>query len=343
MKTINRITIGMAVGVLYSSLPAWGHAAPGQNPAPTTVLEPQVVPPSQPLANDVTTASGDNLHRNADAEYRLGPGDLIEVSVFGVKDFRHTVRISASGVVQLPLIDTANAAGLTAAQLEQRLAELLARDVIKNPQVSVFVKEYRSQPIYVLGAVRAPGQYQITMQMRIVDAIAMAGGALPTAGDEVTIQRPLPDGGEQTIPIDLTKIVETGDLRQNLVVQGGDVINVRQRPIETIYVIGEVTRPGAFTKTPKQEVRVSQLLALAGGPVKTASLSKGMLVRYNEAGQRSEMPLNVKDILTGKAPDVFVQSNDIIFIPGSTVKSLGYGVLATVPGVLSSLPYSAIP
>jgi polysaccharide export outer membrane protein len=203
----------------------------------------------------------------------------------------------------------------------------------------VFVKEYRSQPVYVLGAVKSPGQYLITGQMRIVDAISMAGGVQSPADDEVTIQRPLADGGETSIPVNLSKILETGDLQENVYVQGGDVINVKQHPVETVYVIGEVNRAGAYTKAPKQPVRVSQLIALAGGPMKTAKSSKGILVRYNEAGQRSEMPLDVQAIITGKSPDMFVQANDVIFIPGSTMKSLGYGIMQVVPGTVAAIPW----
>jgi polysaccharide export outer membrane protein len=275
----------------------------------------------------------------ANAEYRLGPGDLIEVGVFGVDEFRHTLRIAASGLVKLPLIEPVMATGLTAAELEQRLTSLLGSDVIKNPQVSVFVKEYRSQPVYVLGAVRSPGQYQITLQLRIVDALSLAGGLLPTAGDEAVIQRPTPAGGEQIIRVDLANLLERGDLSLNVLVQGGDVIHVRERPIETIYVVGEVNRAGAFTKPPKQDLRVSQVIAWAGGPMKTAKLNKGMLVRYSEDGKRQELPVNFKDILNGKVEDFLVQANDIIFLPGSTIKNLGYGVLNGLPGTVATLPY----
>lgn len=304
------------------------QAGPGGSPAPAGSGAPAVTATPLPRGN---------------AEYKLGPGDLIEVGVFGIDEYRHTIRISATGVVKLPLIDPVNASGLTAAELEEKLAGLLGGEVIKNPQVSVFVKEYRSQPVYVLGAVQRPGQYQITMQMRVIDALSMAGGAQPTAGDEVTIQRPLPNGGEQTITVDLAKIVETGDLQQNVLVQGGDVINVRLRPIETVYVLGEVNRSGAFTKTPKQEIRVTQAIAWAGGPMKTASLTKGILVRYNDAGQRQEMPLDLKAIFSGKAPDFSVKANDVIFIPGSTMKNLGYGIMATLPSSIAAIPYAVIP
>ena len=183
---------------------------PAQTTAPTPVSPVAQTAPGgssapAPGLPGGAAASVSSLPRG-NAEYKLGPGDLIEVGVFGIDEYRHTVRISANGLLKLPLIDAVNASGLTAAELEGKLAELLGSDVIKNPQVSVFVKEYRSQPVYVLGAVQRPGQYQITMQMRVVDAIAMAGGAQATAGDEVTIQRPLPNGGEQTIAVDLAKI-----------------------------------------------------------------------------------------------------------------------------------------
>ena len=178
----------------------------------------------------------------SDAEYRLGPGDLIEVGVFGVENFRHTLRISASGVIKLPLLDPITAAGLTPAELEQRLTVLLDGEVIKNPQVSVFVKEYRSQAVYVLGAVQKPGQYQITLQLKIVDVLSMAGGLQPTAVDEAVIQRRSPDGDDQIIKVNLRELLEKGDLALNVVVRGGDVIHIQERLPQTVYVIGEVNR-----------------------------------------------------------------------------------------------------
>jgi polysaccharide export outer membrane protein len=276
----------------------------------------------------------------ANAEYRLGPGDLIEIGVFGVEEFKHTMRINASGVIKLPLLDPVAAAGLTPAELEQRLTSLLETDVIKNPQVSVFVREYRSQPVYILGSVRTPGQYQITMQMRIVDAISMAGGLNPGAGDEAVIQRPARDGGEeQIINVDLRELLEKGDLVRNVVVQGGDVIHIKERLAETIYVIGEVNRSGALAKPPRQELRLSQVIAWAGGPTKTAKLSKGILVRYKENGEREQLPVDFGQILRGKKEDFFVRANDIIFVPGSRFKDLGMTMLNGLGGTLAAIPY----
>jgi polysaccharide export outer membrane protein len=275
----------------------------------------------------------------ADAEYRLGPGDLIEVSVFGVADFRHTVRISAAGAIKLPLLEALDVSGMTPAELEQRLTALLQDEVIKNPQVSVFVKEYRSQPVVVLGAVKNPGQYQITLQLKVVDAISMAGGLATDAGDEAVIQRASSGGGEETIKINLRELLEEANLALNVVVRGGDVIHIRERLAENVYVLGEVNRAGAYPIPPKQELRISQVFAWAGGPTKTAKLGKGILLRYNERGERQELPVNFSDILKGKKEDFLVQANDIVFVPGSRFKDLGLTLLQGIPGSLASLPF----
>ena len=179
---MNRIRLGIVVGSLLICAEAFAQTSVPTPPppggpaagAPPTGAAPAMPPPGQPIQAQTaqptplagtqpgaegTTArpsgapvTGVSSLPRANAEYKLGAGDLIEVGVFGIEEYRHTVRISANGMVKLPLIDAVNAAGLTAAQLEEKLAEMLGGEVIKNPQVSVFVKEYRSQPVYVSGS-----------------------------------------------------------------------------------------------------------------------------------------------------------------------------------------------
>jgi polysaccharide export outer membrane protein len=275
-----------------------------------------------------------------DTEYRLGAGDLIEISVFGVDNYRQAVRISAAGVVKLPLIDPVKAEGLTPAELEHELAARLGNDIIKDPQVSVFVREYRSQPVYVLGAVKTPGQYQITLQLKIVDVIAMAGGLQTNAVDEAVIQRTSPDGEQQVIKVNLTELLEQGNLDLNVPVHGGDVIHIQERLALSAYVVGEVNQAGAFALPAKQDLLVSQLVAWAGGPTKTARLSGGILMRYDENGVRVQLPMNFADILKGKKEDFVIRANDIVFIPGSRIKIFEQGLMnATV----TTIPFRLIP
>jgi polysaccharide export outer membrane protein len=277
--------------------------------------------------------------RSSNADYKLGAGDLIEIRVFGVPDFDQTHRISAGGTIKLPLIDPVVAAGLSAAELERTLIAVLDKDVIKNPQVSVFVKEYRSQPVNVIGAVRAPGQFLIQQPLRLADVLSLAGGLQANAGDEAMIQRRTASGEDEIIRINLRDLLERGDLTLNAIVHGGDIINVREREDQFVYIVGELNRPNAYLISPKQNVRISEIYAVAGGPTRTAKISDSLLIRYDEAGQRQEIKVNFTDILKGKQEDFLVRGKDIIFVPGSKIKSFTQNLLSGIPGAIQTIPY----
>ncbi len=287
-----------------------------------------------------------DLYRQ-ESDYRLGGGDLIEVGVYGVDDFQHTLRINSSGSINLPLVGEVEARGLTAAQLEQKLHTLLDGDLIRNPHVSVFVKEYRSQPLLILGAVNRPGQYQIIQQTHLIDVIAMAGGLGPDAADHVVVQRRVSRSNKgadnstpeppQVVEIDLKELLTDGNLSLNVPVQGGDVINVPKRQVEIFYVIGEVHRAGPFELPSDKKLLLTQAIALAGGPTRTAKAKNARLVRYDqEGGVRQDIALNVSAILKGEEPDIPISPNDVIFIPGSNIKTIGYGMLGIIPSIASS-------
>ncbi len=287
-----------------------------------------------------------DLYRQGSA-YRLGDGDLIEIAVYGVDEFQHTLRINSSGLIHLPLVGEVEASGLTARQLEQKLKTLLEGDLIRNPHVSVFVKEYRSQPLLILGAVNRPGQYQIVQHTNLIEVIAMAGGLGPEAADHIVLQRraALPVNGSaysapdppQVVEIDLKELLTYGNLALNVPVQGGDVINVPERQVELFYVIGEVHRAGPFELPSDKKLLLTQAVALAGGPTRTAKAKNARLVRYDQQGVvRQDIALNVSAILKGEEPDILISPNDVIFIPGSNIKTIGYGMLGIIPTIASS-------
>ncbi|MFB3904050.1 MAG: polysaccharide biosynthesis/export family protein [Acidobacteriota bacterium] len=272
-------------------------------------------------------------------DYRIGPGDLLEIAVFGEEKLSRTLRVSSSGTITLPFLDAINVNAMTALELEEQLETRLDGVVIHNPQVSVFVKEYRSQPVFVLGAVERPGEYQMSRQLRLIDAIAMAGGLkLEKAADQAVIQRSRIDeatGSSQpeAIKISLKDLLDNSVATLNVPLLPGDVIQIPERVDDLFYVVGEVNRPGAFALPRNQQLLLSQALAWAGGTQKTAKADKGLLVRY-ENGQRREMAINFTDIIKGKQPDVEIKPSDVVFIPGSKIKTLGYGLLGTIPGTV---------
>lgn len=284
----------------------------------------------------------------ASGDYRVGSGDVIEIKVFGEAGFDQTTRISPSGEITMPYLGNILVGGLSQFEIEQKIKSGLAGRVLQNPQVTVFIREYKSQPVFVLGAVKSPGQYQITQRLNVIDAIAMAGGVdLARASEQIVVQRPAaagdPSGKADTIRIDIKELLEAGNLSLNIPLQGGDVIQVPERIPEVFYVIGEVNHPGVFQLPLKQEVYLTQALAQAGGPMKTAKTKKAMLVRFEGNGRRQEISLNFEEILKGRKTDFVVNPNDVIFVPGSMFKNIGYGLLGVIPGTVStSVAYGTV-
>ncbi|MDA2932709.1 polysaccharide export protein [Acidobacteria bacterium AH-259-D05] len=287
------------------------------------------------------------------SDYRLGADDLIEVSIFGIEDFNYTQRISATGIINLPFVGRLTAAGMTGIELEEKLKSLLNGRFIRDPQVFVSVKEYKSHPIFILGAVGRPGQYEMTRPLKLIDIIAMAGGLdLRRADDHALIQRrkidiPGQSGREgpsselEIIKINLRDLLEKGSLSLNLSLRAGDVIQVPERVTQHFFIMGEVNRAGILDLPVDRDLLLTQALARAGGPMRTAKMNKGTLIRYDDQGGRQEIAVNFKDILEGKERDFAVRPNDIIFIPGSRFKSIGYAVLGFLPGVTSAAAYEA--
>ena len=265
--------------------------------------------------------------------YLLGPGDLVEISVLGVTELNQLARISPAGTITLPLIGPVVAAGLSTDDLQTRIADILReRKLIREPHVTVFTKEYLSQPVYVLGAVNQPGQYMVTTQLRLLDAIAMAGGLdMKRAGSFLLLQR-RPNAEEKPsegllnregvettgrVKIDLDALLEKGDLSLNLPLQGGDVIQVPERELSEFYVVGDVQKAGAFPM-PRKNVTVLTALSMAGGYGRTAKPERARILR-EVVGESARMHIEVdiKRIMLGKAEDVALRSEDVLVIPTS--------------------------
>ena len=283
-------------------------------------------------------------------DYRLGPGDLIRVHVFGIDEFDHTIRLTPTGDIKLPYLGRLRVAGQTAGELEDTLTDLLEGQVIKDPEVFVRIKEYKAHTIFVLGAVNRPGDYKMDRELTLIDVIAMAGGLdLFRAGDQVLIQRQGPTadlgaaGEFELIRVDLKQLLAGQSQSHNPTVKDGDVVQVPPRVEERYFVMGEVNQPGVFALPGSKDILLSQALAWAGGPSRTAKLKDGTLVRYQEDGTREDLGINLQAILSGKQPDLALEPNDIIFIPGSGFKTFTYGMLGLLRNVPSSAAVRTIP
>jgi polysaccharide biosynthesis/export protein len=251
------------------------------------------------------------------AKLVIGRGDLVEVSVFGATDFNKQVRVSDDGDIALPFITPVVVEGLTTKQAEDVIAEKLSvGGFFNNPRVSVFVKDYVTQGVSVLGEVQKPGIYQMLGSRTLLDAISVAGGTTPKAGRVVTItHRDHPDTPETA---SLSTTAGDGG-RNNVQLRPGDIVLVSKAGI--VYVVGAVRQPtGIVLENPS--LTVLQAIAMAQGTDPTASLNGAKVIRKS-SGQASEIPIPLKRILAGKSPDIKVQADDIVFIPSSTAKAAG--------------------
>jgi polysaccharide export outer membrane protein len=264
--------------------------------------------------------------------YLLGPDDELEISGPELDELANKpARIDDDGYIQVPLAGRIHVAGLTVQQSEQEINKHLSA-YIRHPEVVVNVKELRSQPVSVLGAVNAPGVHQVQGHKTLLEMLSLAGGMRSDAGYNIRITRqvewgciPLPNaaldasGRFNVGEVNLKQIVEAKNPEENIQILPHDVISVPKA--EMVYVIGEVKRSGGFVLGEHESISVLQALSLAEGLNGTADASHARILRLNrEADQREEMEVDVKQILTGKKRDVPLQGTDILFIPGSTGK-----------------------
>jgi polysaccharide export outer membrane protein len=288
---------------------------------------------------------------NAGADYRIGPDDVLDVSVFGVPELNQKVRVSAAGAISMPLIGTIEAAGLTARDLEDSLESKL-RAYINEPQVGVFVSNIESHPVSVIGEVTKPGVFQVRGRKTLLEMLSMAQGLTDDAGDKVLVMRgagfgpeargeidpSASDRGEthspndvksassslaaspQTVEVDLRLLLDSGSPAYNVPVYPGDIVKVTRAGI--VYVVGGVKRPGGFAIRSNDQMSLLKAVSLAEGLTDTAAKGKARIIRTDEmSGRRSEIPVDLGKVLSGKRPDVQLQAADIVFVPRSNSKT----------------------
>jgi len=350
-------------------------------------------------ANDRIRTLSMGLH-GATHDYVIGEGDVVEVSVFDVPELSKDLRVSETGSINLPLVPVRlHVAGLTETQAEEKVAEVLeANGLVTHAEVTVAVKEHRSQPITVVGAVVRPMVYRADHQVTLLEVLAEAGGIANDAGDTVIVTRqkttafteipnpqPTPpsapasaapgsgetpqlNAAESTAPavkplqpetdkpafpsaeetnhanatapsvgapgtpaapeplatsitINLNDLLETGDIRNNIVLQAGDVVTVPHAGI--VYVLGAVTRPGGFVlANDRTQLTTLKVLSLAGGTTNIAKLTQAVIIRKDDNGKQTESEIDLKKVLNRQAEDITMHASDILYIPDDKTKAV---------------------
>ena len=376
--------------------------------------QPRVETPQQ--VNERIRALSAKTPAPAPHEYVIGKGDLVGVEVYEVPELSRDVRVSQTGTIGLPLLPARiYVVGLTELQLEQKIAEVLEADgLVTNPRVMITVKDKKSKPITIVGAIPHPMVFHADREMTLIQLLAEAGGILPDASDTVLITRgqsmentnpgePPEIGTENTVPmadpsaspngaaaptgpegtatknnsdqappalsapapvgaepraqdsvqpasqnpgapsvsgatpaisgtdavplpatniisVNLTELLERGDLANNIPLQAGDVVTVPHAGI--IYALGAVQKPGGFVaNNDRAQLSTLKVLALAGGMTRVAKKAHAVIIRKDAAGKQQSIPVDLGRIVKQETEDVRLLPSDILYVPDNNTKA----------------------
>jgi polysaccharide export outer membrane protein len=270
-----------------------------QTPPAPPAPDPQAAPPAPATVGD----------------YEVGPGDVIEVAVYGNDDLSRIPTVKTDGSISLPLLGEVQVAGLTIAEVQRKITNLLAKDYLVNPQVEVKVRDYNSQYVSVVGDVNSPGRKPIRGRMRLIDVLIEAGSFKTTASGQVMITRTDGEfeGGQRSITVRISS--SSSPSAQDLVnlelpLKNGDIITALPKAFVTVD--GEVNRPGRYAI--ESDLTVTGAISLAGGLTRFGS--NGVKVRRTDAqtGKATILEVDLKDVRNGKKPDVPLLANDVISV-----------------------------
>lgn len=279
------------------------------------------------------------------ASYILGPDDQVTIWALGVPEITDKpVRVDPGGWLDVPVAGRVQAAGLTTSQLREELVKRLTT-FVHTPEIAVNIVAFRSQPVSVIGAVNAPGVHQLEGRKSVVEVLAIAGGLREDAGNTITITRRLESGGFNmpgatkdesgqfaVLSLAISTIMDASKPTENIPVLPFDVISVPRASM--IYVMGDVQKPGGYVLTERETYSVLQALSMAGGTTRTAASGRTRILRQNKgAAQRQEIALDLKRVLNGKATDVPLQPEDILFVPSNTTKTVGIKTVEALVGL----------
>ncbi len=323
---------------------AYSHAR-AQAPAP-----PPLSPP--PATSTASTTGVQAVKTSTENLYRIGPGDVLDIRVFNRPQLsRDSVRVDGRGMIRMPLIEGEIQA---ACRTENELAkEIFSRYLkyYKNPHVDVFVKDYQSAPVAIIGAVNSPGRFQLQRRVRLLELLSFANGPADRAGRTINVVHAGQVSGcnevNQMEDASLSGFVAyslndtlQGEAKANPFVQPGDIITVPEA--DQIYVVGNVFKPSSIPL--KEPITVTRAIAMAGGTMRDTKSDRIRIIRQlPNATTKNEIYVDLKAIEKKQAEDIVLQPNDIVDVPTSSGKAFLRSLLGAVVPSVAQMPVRVIP
>jgi polysaccharide export outer membrane protein len=285
-------------------------------------------------AQDHTSTTFSGMGFGSGAAGPIGAGDLVEMSVFDTPELSGKLRVSNTGDVILPLVGSLHLQGLKAGEAQVLIRhKLIDGGFLKDPQVTVFISDYATQRVSVMGEVHKPGIYPAFGTHRLLDYLSLAEGLTPLAGTAIVITH----SGHPDQPQRVKMTAGAAPQQENNPeILPGDTIFVERTGI--VYVVGDVARPGGFPMNHDGQLTILQAVALAQGTNSTAARGSAKLIRTTAQG-RQELPMNLKKILAAKATDLPMQDNDILFVPSSGAKNALKDIEGMLPAASAATIY----
>ena len=366
------VTVSAMIALLLC-LCALGASAQQQQQQPTNpaaAITPSAKStPAAAAASDAMvkaeTAPAAAAAKDADGRYRIGAGDVLDIRFVKNPELsRDNVRVDNRGMIRMPMLDNdIPAACLTEGELAQSIAKLYLK-YKRNPHIDVFVKEYNSKPVAVMGAVVKPGRFQLQREIRLLELLTQVEGASERAGGRVQIvhtemvsacetgnssssaaapppRAPESEGVDFSRNLAVFKLEDTlrGDPKANPVIRPGDIISISDA--EQAYVVGNVLRPGTIIL--KEPVTISRAIAMSGGLMPDTKSEQVKIIRQVPGSlEKIEVVVNLKAITKHQAPDVLLLAGDVVDVPTSGGKRLLRSLVGTIVPTVGQLPVQII-
>jgi polysaccharide export outer membrane protein len=285
--------------------------------------------------------------------YVLGPNDVVALRVAEIEELSdRSFRIDGEGYINVPLLGRVQAGGRTVQDFEAYLAKLLTK-FTKDPQVIVNVLEFRSEPVFFIGAFKAPGIYPLQGRRTLTEMLSAIGGLSPNAARRIYLTRRLdvgriplsnavedPDKKVSSVELNVGSLRENINPAEDLTLQPYDV--VRADRAEMVYINGEVNKVGGFELAERESVSVLQLLSMAGGLTREARADRARVLRpVMNTSRRAEIPLNLKRVVEGRDTDFPLLPNDVLYVPRASRRAAWARVLYIAGPLVPTLIYLA--
>ena len=289
-----------------------------------------------------------SAHGQQDDRYRIGAGDVLDVRIYNRPQLsRDAVRVEGNGMIRMPLIETEiQAACLTEGELAKEIATRYTK-YYRNLQVDVFIKEFHSRQIAIIGAVNEQGRFELQRRIRLLELLTYAKGPSPRAGQTINIVHSsaptlCKKDDDEINAFTSFRLSDTllGEPKANPYLEAGDIVTLPEA--DQVYVVGNVVMP--LTIPLREPITVTQAIAMAGGTRQDTKKDKVRIVRQDPGAQtKKEMLVDLSAIEKRQAEDIQLQPNDIVDVPTSAGRSLLRGLIGGGTQSLTQLPVRVIP